>query len=127
MLVVRLVVLGLAAPLCNGTSFGKITEKTVTKVENMPSFQVEEQYRDTRHFSQKSMGRKPNKILASSEAYRVRIGKNLRNTKNKKMSSEEKEVIRKFETRRKQKIFEKNKKLRTEYSSNQDTQDSECQ
>ena len=100
MLVVRLVVLGLAAPLCNGTSFGKIMEKTVTKVENTPSFQVEEKYQDIRE--------------------KIRTGKN-------KMSSEEKEVIRKFETRRKQKIFEKNKKLRTEYSSNQDTQDSECQ
>ena len=124
MLVVTLVVLGLAAPLCNGTSLGKITEKTVTKVENMPSVHVEEQYQDIRNFNQKSMRREPYKILASSDAYRVRIGKNFRNAKKKKMSSEEKEVLRKFETRRKQKIFEKNKKLRTEYSSNQD---SECQ
>ena len=118
MLVFTLVVLGLAAPLCNGTSFGKITEKTVTKVENMSSFHVEKQYQDIRNFGKKSMRRKPNKILASSDDYKIRIGTN------KEMSSEEKEVIRKFETRQKQKIFEKNKKLRTEYSSNQD---SECQ
>ena len=111
MLVVTLVVLGLAAFLCNGTSFDKITGTIVTKVENT------EQYQDTRNFGKKSMRRKTNKILASSDAYRVRSGKN-------KMSSDEKEVIRKFETRRKQKMFEKNKKLRTEYSSNQD---SECQ
>ena len=124
MLVVTLVVLCLAAPLCNGTSFGKMTAKTVTKAENKPSFHVDEHYQDIRNFGRKSMRRKPYKILASSDAYRIRIRKNLRNTKNKKMSSEEKEVIRKFETRRKQKMFEKNKKLRTEYSSNQD---SECQ
>ena len=82
----------------------------MTKAENTPSFHVDEHIRN---FGKKSIRRKSNKILASSDAYRVRSGKN-------KMSSEEKEVIRKFETRRKQ----KNKKLRTEYSSNQD---SECQ
>ena len=117
MLVVTLVVLSLAAPLCNGTSFGKMTAKTVTKAENTPSFHVDEHYQDIRNFGKKSIRGKSNKILASSDAYRVRSGKI-------KMSSEEMEVIRKFETRRKQKVWEKNKKLRTVYSSNQD---SECQ
>ena len=118
MLVVTLVVLGLAAPLCNGTSFGKMTAKTVTKAENKPSFNIDEHYQDIRNFGKKSIRRKSNKLLASSDAYRGRIAKN------KKMSSEEREVIRKFETRRQQKVWEKNKKLRTVYSSNQD---SECQ
>ena len=115
MMIVTLVVLGWPTPSCKGTS--KITRTIVSKVENTPLL-YGELYQDIRNFGKKSMRRKPNKILPSSEAYRVRIGKN------KKMSSEEKEVIRKFETRQKQKIFEKNKKLTTEYLTNQD---SECQ